>query len=287
MPDATLPQGTLRYREAGSGEPIVFLHGYLQDGRLWDPLVERLCDEFRCITPDLPLGAHRIPLDDDADLTVPGVAQLVADFLAALDLHGVTLVGNDTGGGLAQIVAARHAERLGRLVLTNCDAFDNFPPAMFRALIPAAKAHALSTVFAPLKARLPRELPNAYGWLTNHPVPHELIDDWVGAYFGDKGVRHDTRKFTVSLDQGHLMFDIADELAHFTKPALLAWGGDDKIFPYEHAERLGRCLPDARVERIENSRTWVMVDQPERTADLIRGFVRENPAADRTSGVVW
>jgi len=279
MPDATLPQGTLRYREDGSGEPIVFLHGYLQDGRLWDPVVRRLREEFRCITADLPLGAHRVALHDDADLTVPGVARLIADFLAALELHGVTLVGNDTGGGLAQIVAARHAERVGRLVLTNCDAFDNIPPPMFRGLITAAKAHALSPLFAPLKTRRARELPNAYGWLTNQPLPHELIDDWVAAYFGDHGVRRDTRKFTASLDVGRLMFDIADELAHFTKPALLAWGGDDKLFPYEHAERLGRCLPDARVERIDNSRTWVMIDQPERTSDLIRSFVRETPAA--------
>jgi pimeloyl-ACP methyl ester carboxylesterase len=281
----TLPQGRVHYRDTGPGGPVlVLLHGYLMDSRLWDPVVSRLRDEFRCVTPDLPFGAHPVALDPDADVTVTGVARLVADLLAGLDLDAVTLVGNDSGGAIAQIVAARHAERVGRLVLTNCDAFDNLPPEAFRPLIEAARAGMLSSVFDGLRQHETQALPQAYGGLTRGPVPHELIDSWVAAYFADAGVRRDVGKFTVSLDAGSLMTDVAAELAGFAGPALLAWGTDDAFFPYEHAERLAAILPHARVEPVADSRTWVMVDQPERTAALIRNFVRDSRTVPEGSG---
>jgi len=281
MPHVSLPHGTIHYRESGhypeSGPraPIVFLHGYLMDGRLWDPVVRLLDDDFRCITPDLPFGAHATAMNPDADLTPAGMGRLVADFLAALELDDVTLVGNDSGGAISQVVAARHPERLGRLVLTPCDAFDNFPPKLFRPLIAAAKAGGLSPIFAALKSRRVRTMPTAYGWLTHGELPHDLIGEWVAAYFADKGVRRDTHKLTASFGDDAFMNAIAQELARFDKPALMAWAADDKFFPLEHAERLGARLPNARVEKIEHSRTWVMLDQPELTARLIREFVRE------------
>jgi pimeloyl-ACP methyl ester carboxylesterase len=288
MPHVTLPQGTIHYRESGAGAPIVLLHGYLMDGRLWDPVVERLDAEFRCITPDLPLGAHRTALNADADLTPTGLARIVHDFLAALDLDAVTLVGNDSGGAIAQIVAARHPELLGRLVLTPCDAFDNFPPKLFRPLIAAARAGGLTAMFTPLKSRRVRGLPAAFGWLTYAELPHDLIDSWLGAYFADKGVRRDTQRVTAGLGDDAFMTGIAEELVRFDKPALLAWATDDKFFPFEHAERLEAILPNARVERIEASRTWVMLDQPARTAELIRDFVRAEgrPAAQASPAYV-
>jgi pimeloyl-ACP methyl ester carboxylesterase len=273
MPEIGLPQGRMHYHEAGEGPPIMFLHGYLMNGRLWEPVVERLRGEHRCIAPDLPLGAAPVALDPDADLSAKGLARLVADLMAALDLQDVTLVGNDSGGAIAQIVAAEHPERLGRLVLTPCDAFDNFPPKLFRPLIPLAKAPGgLTAVFAPLKLRAARSLPNAYGLLTHRDLPHDLIDQWVGNYFGDKGVRRDVHKVTAQLDTGATL-DAAAKLAGFDKPALIAFAADDALFPFEHAERLGEILPDARVERIPDSRTWVMLDQPEHTSRLIREFV--------------
>jgi pimeloyl-ACP methyl ester carboxylesterase len=126
-----LPAGTVRYREAGEGRPIVFVHGYLVDGRLWDGVVERLSDRFRCIAPDWPIGAQRIAMKPDADLSPPGIADLIDDFLAALGLEDVTIVGNDSGGAISQVLATRHPERVGRLVLTNCDTHENFPPGIF------------------------------------------------------------------------------------------------------------------------------------------------------------
>src|SRR5215217_7138360 len=133
--EVKLSQGTVRYRERGEGEPIVFVHGLLVNGDLWRQVVPRLADGYRCITPDWPLGSHSVPLAGDADLTPPGLAKLIADFLDALDLRDVTVVSNDTGTALTQILATSHPERIGRIVLTAGDAFDNFPPKMFKAVI--------------------------------------------------------------------------------------------------------------------------------------------------------
>ncbi len=132
MPEVALSQGTIHYREEGSGPAVVLIHGLMVDGGVWSPLVPFLSLRARCIVPDLPLGAHRIPMRADADLTPPAVADMIAELFTRLELEDVTLVGNDTGGALCQLVIDRHPERIGRLVLTNCDAFENFPPAAFR-----------------------------------------------------------------------------------------------------------------------------------------------------------
>jgi pimeloyl-ACP methyl ester carboxylesterase len=276
-----LPDGTMHYQDSGAGAPVVFLHGYLMGARLWDPVTGLLEDEFRCLVPELPFGAHPVAMKPGADLTAAGLGRLVAGFLDALDLSDVTLVGNDSGAAVAQVVAARHADRLGGLVLATGDAFDNFPPKAFRPLITLARAGMLTPLLAMLKARPPRSLPIAYGWLTHGGLPHDLIDQWVAAYFADKDVRRDLRRLTAALGADDFMNQIAAELAAFTKPALLAWAADDKFFPAGHARQLAAILPDARVEMIADSRTWVMRDQPERTARLIAELARR--AATRQS----
>ncbi|HEX9527845.1 MAG TPA: alpha/beta hydrolase [Streptosporangiaceae bacterium] len=278
MPHTELSHGTVHYQESGAGAPVVFLHGYLMGAHLWDPVVHLLEDEFRCLVPDLPFGAHPAPMRPGADLTAAGLGRLVAGYLDALDLSDVTLVGNDSGAAVAQVVAARHAGRLGGLVLATGDAFDNFPPKPFRPLIAAARTGTLTPLLALLKARPARSLPTAYGWLTHGDLPHDLIDQWVAAYFADKGVRRDLRRLTAALGDDDFMNQIAAELAAFTKPALLAWAADDKFFPAEHARRLAAILPNARVELVPDSRTWVMLDQPERTAHLIAGLARRAAA---------
>ncbi len=275
MPQIAVPQGTIRYREAGSGPPIVFLHGYLMDSRLWQAVIDRLAADFRCIALDLPLGAHRQPMAPDADLSIPGLAALVADVCAALDLREVTLVGNDSGGAIAQVVAVERPERIARLVLTPCDAFDNCPPTLFKALVPAAHVPGLlPLLFRPLRRiKASRRLPFAYGLLTTGRLPHELIDDWLAAFFADKAVRRDLVKVTRTLGPA-VTTDAARRLAQFTKPVLLAWAPEDRIFPLAHAERLAAMLPVARIAPIDGSRTWVMLDQPNRTAALIREFLQ-------------
>jgi pimeloyl-ACP methyl ester carboxylesterase len=282
MGTVDLPHGTLHYQEAGSGVPIVFLHGYLMGASLWDPVIRLLEGEFRCLSPELPFGAHPTPMCPDADLTTAGVGRLVAEFLQALDLHEVVLVGNDSGGAIAQVVAARHPRRLGALVLASCDAFDNHPPKLFRPLITAARMGALTPLLATLRFRPVRSLPSAYGWLSHQQPSHELIDGWIANYLADKGVRRDTRRLIAALGDDVFMAQIAAELAGFTKPVLLAWAADDKFFPVEHARRLAGILPNARVQLIEGSRTWVMRDQPRRTADLIGRFARRTAVSPVT-----
>src|SRR5579859_6246615 len=128
--EVSLPQGTVRYCDQGTGPTLVFLHGLLANSLLWGRVIPRLVSHFRCIAPDLPLGAHSHPLHPDANLSPLGVARIIADFLEALDLHEVTLIGNDTGGALCQLVIAHYPERINRLVLTNCDAFEQFFPPL-------------------------------------------------------------------------------------------------------------------------------------------------------------
>ncbi len=138
MPEIQLSQGTVRYRDEGAGPPVLFVHGVLVDGRAWDRVVPRLTDRARCIVPDLPLGAHQVPMPADADLSPLGLARLIVELIERLELDDVTLVGNDTGGALCQLVAAHHPQRLGRLVLTNCDSFEHFPPKQFRLGVPGS-----------------------------------------------------------------------------------------------------------------------------------------------------
>jgi pimeloyl-ACP methyl ester carboxylesterase len=273
MPHATLPAGTVHYRDAGAGQPLVFLHGLLQDGRVWNEVVDRLAGQFRCVVPDLPLGAHRTAMTPGADLSVAGVAAVVVGLIEHLALRDVTLVGNDTGGAVAQLVVADRPDLLARLVLTSCEAFDNVPPAIFRTLPVAARLGLLPVVLSGLRIRGLRGLPTGFGRLTRNPLPHDLIDDWITAFYGNPGVRRDARQFVTSLGDRGLLTRITEDLAAFPGPSLIVWAADDRLFPPAHAARLGRLLHAARVEMVENARTWVMVDQPERTADLIRQFV--------------
>jgi pimeloyl-ACP methyl ester carboxylesterase len=273
MKEVRLSQGTVRYRDEGSGAPIVFVHGLLVNGRLWERVVERLRDRHRCIVPDLPLGSHTLPMDEHADLSAPGVARLVAEMLESLELEDVTLVGNDSGGAISQIVATRHPQRIGRLVLTNCDLYENFPPKLFAYLKPAARIPGLlSGVAQTLRLAPLRRSPLAYGVLTKSRIDSELLESWVRPGIEDRRVRRDSRKFILDSSPEQTL-RAAAELEGFGRPALFAWAPEDRWFPIAGAERLAASMPDARVHRIDDSKTFVSIDQPERLAEEIAGFV--------------
>ncbi len=267
-----LSAGRIRYRDAGDGPPIVFVHGLLVDGRLWRKVTPALEGEFRCLTPDFPLGAHTIPMKADADVTPPGLARLVIEFIENLDLRDVTLVGNDTGGALTQIAITESPERIARVVLTPCDAFDNFLPPMFKGLQILARFQPALTAFVqPLRLRPLRRLPIAFGWLTKRPIDREVEDSWVHAFFSRREVRRDTARILRAIDARYTN-EAAERLRSFDKPVLIAWATEDKVFPLEHARKLAELLPDARVEEIEDSYSFVPEDQPERLAELIGEF---------------
>ncbi len=284
MNQVTLTQGSIGYRESGSGPAIVFAHGLLVDGTLWRKVTPLLDDRFRCVVPDLPLGSHRVPMNPDADLTPPGVARILADFMAALDLRDVTLVGNDTGGAISQLVATRHPERLGRLVLTPCDAYENFLPPFFRPLQYAAKVPGLlTTVMQSTRIRAVQRSPLGFGLLISaDAIDPDVLDSWVRPYLGNAGVRRDTIKFLRSISNRYTL-EAAERLRGFDRPTLIAWAPEDRFFKFKYAERLAASIPDARLIRIENSRTFVSEDQPERLAEEIASFVGETakaPAAE-------
>jgi pimeloyl-ACP methyl ester carboxylesterase len=271
-----LDAGTIRYRDSGSGPTIVFAHGLLVDGSLWRKVTPLLEGEFRCVVPDLPLGSHREAMKANADLTPPGVASILADFMAALELDDVTLVGNDTGGAICQLVAANHPERLGRLVLTPCDAYENFLPPFFRPMQYAAKVPGLLTALVqPVRLRAVQKGPLAFGMLISpENVDPDVLDTWVRPYLSDGAVRRDTIKFLRSISNRYTI-EAAETLRSFDRPTLIAWAPEDRFFKLRFAERLAKEIPNARLVRIEDSRTFVSEDQPERLAEEIASFVRE------------
>ena len=281
MPAIQLQQGTIHYEQAGppDGRPVVFVHGYLMGGDLWAVLGERLAARgMRAIMPTWPLGAHPEPTSTGTDVTPRGVAAIVAAFLEALDLDDVVLVGNDTGGALCQVVAVDHPERLGALVLTNCDMYENFPPSFFKALLAAARLPGgLKAALQPMRTAAARRSPLGYGMLSHGDVDH-LARGWVKPIFEQPGVLEDLRRFTVALDD-EVTLDAARRLPAFGKPVLLAWAPDDKLFPLELAQRMAAAVPGARVETIERSRAFSMIDRPDRLAGLIEQVAAQRSAA--------
>ncbi|MFI5003781.1 MAG: alpha/beta fold hydrolase [Solirubrobacterales bacterium] len=272
---APLPQGTIRYRELGAGRPIVLVHGFLTNGELWRDVAPRLAKDFRVIVPDWPLGSHEVPLEPGTDLSPPGLAKIIVDFLTALELEDVTLVGNDTGGALCQLVAVNHPARLGRLVLTPCDAYENFLPPMFRPLQAAARIPGAVFVIAQsLRPRAARRLPLAYGWLAKHGIDDDISDSWLAPALSDGRVRHEIAAILKGISNRYTL-EAATRFGEFTKPVLIAWAPEDRFFKLRYAERMAGAFPNARLERIEDSYTFVSIDQPERTANLIAEFARE------------
>ena len=273
-----LSEGRIRAHVTGEGPPIVFVHGVLVNANLWRKVVPRL-EGCTCVTLDLPLGSHLEPMPAGADLSAPGLALMIAEAIEALELDEVTVVGNDTGGGLTQLMAVRRPERLARLVLTSSDAFENFPPRFFRiVLAPAQIPGAIPVVFAGMRLRPLRRLPIAYGWLSNQPIERKAEDSFVLPLLAEGGIRRDLRKVLAGLDSKYTV-DAAARLTAFDKPVLIAWSTDDRFFPPAHAERLAKVLPNARLEWIEGARTFSPEDGPERLADLIGSFVRAPAAA--------
>lgn len=265
-----LGAGTIRYRDAGQGPALVFVHGYLVDGRLWDGVVDALADRFRCIAPDLPLGSHRIAMAPNADLSPAGLAAIVAELLERLDLDEVTLVGNDSGGAVSQVLVTTRPERIGRLVLTNCDTHENFPPGIFKALPPLAKLPGGPwLLLQPFRIDALTRL--AFAPFSAAGVPPAYIDAWREGAFADVGVRRDLGKVTAGLQKRYTLA-AAEALRGSQLPILLAWAPGDRFFPIRYPERLASEASNARIVEIDGAKTFVPLDQPARLAAEIAHF---------------
>lgn len=265
-----LPGGTISYREAGEGKPVVFVHGYLVDGRLWDGVVDRLAGRFRCIAPDWPLGAQQLAMNPDADLSPPGIGRMIGDFLEALDLDDVTLVGNDSGGAMSQVFVATGPQRVGRLALTNCDTHENFPPGVFKAMPPLAKLPGgMQVLAAPFRVGpLARA---AFAPFARTAIPPDLVASWMRPASTDRAVMRDLKKVTAAMHKRHTL-EAATKLRGSDLPILLLWAPGDRFFPISYAQRLAGEVGNARIVEIPDAGTFVPLDQPQRVADEIADF---------------
>ena len=280
MTEIELSAGTNEYQDTGRGPVLVLLHGLMMDSSLWDGAIAGLSGH-RCLAPTLPLGAHRHPMHPAADLSLPAIARLVTEFLDRLDLHDVTLVGNDTGGALVQLLMRDGAARVGRVVLASCDAFDNFPPGLTgKALVLAGQLPPplFGLFMQQMRLRLVRRLPIAFGWLTRRG--DAATARWMKPVLTQPAIRRDTVRIlrAIAADKG-LLVKAAERLPGFTRPALVIWASGDRVMPPEHGRRLAGLLPHARLAEVPDSDTLIPLDQPARFAQLIHEFVHAPAAA--------
>ncbi|WP_394362341.1 alpha/beta fold hydrolase [Amycolatopsis sp. SB7-3] len=268
-----LGDARIRYRDHGEGPPVVFVHGLLTNGLLWRKVAPAVADAgFRCLTPDWPLGSHEIPVPH-AELSPPGVAALIARFLEALDLTDVTVVANDTGGALTQLLMTTNPERVGRVVLTPSDSFERFLPPLFAGLSPLARIPGgVGLVTAALRWRWPLKATD-FLWLAKHPVPDHILDAYLLPSRRSAEIRDDLRRFMASVDNRYTL-TAAERLPAFTKPVLLAWAPEDRHFPLWVGRKLAGVLPNAELKTIEDSYTFVPEDQPERLSGMMVEFLR-------------
>ncbi len=277
MQAIALSAGTIEYEDTGgSGPVVVLLHGLAMDGSLWRHVVRELRSDHRCLVPTLPLGSHRQPMRTDADLSPHGIARLQAEFLEALNLREVTLVGNDLGA--FQLTAGLYPERIARLVLTPCEAFENFPPGLpGRAAEVGIKLPGGAFLMAQLlRVHALRRLPLTFRWMAKRPIPNEMIDAWLRPLQTQRGVRHDLTRYVRTLDKGD-MLAAAERLRSFEHPALVIWAKEDRINPREHGRRFAELLPDGRLIEIADSYTLMPLDHPGELAHAIRQFIQDTP----------
>lgn len=277
MPTIDLPHGTVNYRVTGPAEPatgpVVFVHGFLVNATLWSATADALAGAgVRSYAADWPLGSHTIALGERADQSPRGVARQICAFMEALELRDVTLIGNDTGGAICQFLLDEDPSRVGRVVLTNCDAFTNFPPAPFGQLFKAfRKPTAIRALMAPMRATAVRHSPAGFGLLVREPLDAEQTRGWVQPCLSDAAIREDVARFAQKVDPADLD-SASNRLGSFDGRALLVWGAADRFFKLADARRLRDAFTDARLVEIEDGRTFVPHDFPERLAREVVAF---------------
>ncbi|QPP08304.1 alpha/beta hydrolase [Streptomyces bathyalis] len=278
MPEIELTAGSIDYTDTGGpGEAVVLVPGLAFDESVWQPVVDELRDGFRVLVPVLPIGAHRRPMRPDADLSAHGVAAVLAEFLERMDLRDVTLVQNDAG--TAQLLVGVCDERIGRLVLTSCEALENYPPG-----IQGRTLHAMSRIpgglFLLLQSfRVPflTRMQTSLGGMAKHPIPYELVRRWYGPLLTNREVRRDFAKFCRGVRKDTYL-EAAERLKRFRGPALVAWGAEDRMMPPRTGRRLAALLPRGEYVEIPDSRTLIPLDNPRALCAELRRFIKETPA---------
>ncbi|UBV45432.1 alpha/beta hydrolase (plasmid) [Deinococcus taeanensis] len=271
----SLQQGTVEVRDVGQGQPLLFLHGAFSDSTIWNALVQLLIPlGYRCILPTLPLGSHCIPQPPGADLTPPGLADLVADLIAALKLTPATVISNDTGTAVMQLVLTRRPEAVATAVLTSGDAYEYFLPPVLASLkalpyLPGALRLLAWIMRQPALARQPW----AFGRLSRKGMTPAQAQRWSHALLHHAEVRCDTRALIRGFHRRHTL-QAAAGFARVTVPVQVIWGREDRIFPVELGKRLARDLPNAEFHELEKTGTYIQVDAPDALCARIHMFLQ-------------
>lgn len=263
------------YRDTGeSGPVVVLLHGILMNGSLWNSVVEDLKDSYRCIVPELPFGAHVVPMPDDAELSLKSIATLVADFLEELDLQNVTLVCNDWGGAQL-VVSPGDSDRVARLVLVSCEAFDNYPPGLPGQLlcVSAAVPGGLYIAVQMLRFSFFRNLPFIFGGMSKKGIPNDLFMSWIQPALQEPKIRRDLNKYLQKVPKKKLLAEFAEQQRSFCGPVLIVWAREDKLMPASHATRLARHFENSSLVWVDDSRTLIPMDQPKILTDHLLKFL--------------
>jgi pimeloyl-ACP methyl ester carboxylesterase len=278
MPTVDLSLGTVSYEDTGSGPVVLLLHGLVQSATVWREVAADLAADHRVVIPTLPYGSHTIPLRPDADLTPHSTALLIGEFADTLDLPRDTVFVENDAGRLQQLAAER-PDRVGRMVIAGCEAFDNYPPKAGGTLMAAAakipggiRALALALTPRPMR-RIPG---TGFAVMTVKGVPHELTDGWLEPLRIDARVRADLVRYLRATRRTE-MLEAAGILADFHGPALVVWGKQDKMMPPQHGRRLAELIPGAELLELDDCGTLIPIDQPRALAEAVRRFAAERP----------
>ena len=274
MKTIQLGQNTLEYQEKGKGQAIIFIHGAFSNQHTWRKIIPELSKHYRCITPNWPFGAHKQPLSGQTDLSPKGVTALIHEFIEALHLEKVVLVANDTGGAYAQIFASKYQKKVAKLILSNCEGLEVFPPKKFSSLPKMVKlpgyTHLIAQAFK-LKPFL--KTPTTFGLLSNSLSKEELFDLYAKNFSQHKSIRRDFKKLAIGWHPKHTQ-EAAIKLKNFESPVLVMWGGEDvKLFPVTLGKRITSIFPNAQFVEIPNSLTYIQEDQPKAMVQEIAKFL--------------
>jgi pimeloyl-ACP methyl ester carboxylesterase len=284
MKQIELSAGLVDYEDTGGDGPaIVFLHGLLMDGSLWAGPISELAAHHRCVAPTLPLGAHRHAMRADADLSLAGMARLVTEFLDRLDLHDVTLVGNDTGGAILQLIigggaagegaaGGGWAERTARVVLVSCEAFGNYPARLTGQTLTLAgklSPRMFWLFMQQLRLRPLRRLPIAFSWLTKRG--DAATARWVKQVRQPRDVIATLRSAKTDAQR---LREATEHLPDCDRPVLVVWASSDRVMPPEHGRRLAGLFPRGSLVEVADSYTLIPLDQPAALATAVREFTK-------------